>query len=429
MSYQTFPGNKIFPIKTDSACLLKWNWSSIWLNTGTTASCHRCWHEPIDPDNFDNFHNIPQKVQARELMLQGHWPTSGCQYCKNIEESGGTSDRLMQLERHYGIDKIPPELLTDPTATTVSPIILEVWFNNTCNMTCVYCDSKFSSKWTEELKRHGDIKINDHTVTYNNNVNPNYDRMVKELWNYLDTDNRSSSLRHFQILGGEPLLQKEFDQTIDFWFAHPNPSLTINVISNLMIPHDRFVEKIQKFEQLYSTESILKLQMTASLDGWGPAQEYVRYGLDLELWEKNFQYLLNKPWCQPSINSSVTSLSIKDMASLAEKIKQWNLLTDTPIDWSFELIIGKKQTVTGQHPAAFGPDFFAKDFEKVLSVMSQNTPDELVLYKHMQGIAAMQADSEYQPETINNLKYYLDQLDARRGLNWRTVFPWLDRTF
>jgi hypothetical protein len=423
MTNPTFPGKKIFPIKSDTACMLKWGWSSIWLNTGTTASCHRCSHDAIDPENFDNFHNIPQKIQARELMQQGHWPQRGCQYCETIEKNGGMSDRLMQLSRDHVLDKIPPELLENPLATSVTPTTLEVWFNNTCNMTCTYCGPEYSSKWADELKKYGPIKIENLSVTQDYQSNPHYDRMVAELWNYLDSNNRSSVIRHFQILGGEPLLQKEFDQVIDFWEQHPNPSLTINVISNLMIPHDRFVQKIQRFQALVDKEAILKLQLTASLDGWGPAQEYVRHGLDLEIWEKNFRYLLDKSWCQPSINSCITSLSIKDTPALLEKINQWNMLTNNSVHWSFETITGNFDS--GQNHRVFGPDFFAEDFDKILSSMSQNTEDEKLSYKHMQGIALTQANSVAQPDKINNLKNYLDELDRRRGLNWRQLFPWL----
>jgi hypothetical protein len=31
----------------------------------------------------------------------------------------------------------------------------------------------------------------------------------------------------------------------------------------------------------------------------------------------------------------------------------------------------------------------------------------------------------YKPEMVKKLKYYLDTLDARRGTDWKSVFPWL----
>jgi len=63
--------NDRFPIKTATACNSKWSWSTIWLTTGKTSSCHRVESIPIDPNDFSNFHNVPKKIQDRELMLEG----------------------------------------------------------------------------------------------------------------------------------------------------------------------------------------------------------------------------------------------------------------------------------------------------------------------------------------------------------------------
>ena len=53
--------NKFFPIKTDTACQLKWNWSTIRFYNGLTSSCHRAGFDQIDLSNFDQFHNSPTK--------------------------------------------------------------------------------------------------------------------------------------------------------------------------------------------------------------------------------------------------------------------------------------------------------------------------------------------------------------------------------
>ena len=147
--------DKVFPIKSDTACLLKWAWSTVYLGQGTSSSCHRTDQAPIPPDNFASFHNLPNKVAARELMKSGSWPKGGCQYCEKIEAAGGMSDRQYQLHAGHEQDRTPEELLTDPEAVEVVPTILEVYFNNTCNMACLYCGSHFSTKWEEENKRFG----------------------------------------------------------------------------------------------------------------------------------------------------------------------------------------------------------------------------------------------------------------------------------
>ena len=57
-------------------------------------------------------------------MLQGLWPEQGCEYCRNIEQAGGQSDRITNLN-FPGIHA-PPELDQDLNAVNVTPRILEV---------------------------------------------------------------------------------------------------------------------------------------------------------------------------------------------------------------------------------------------------------------------------------------------------------------
>jgi len=429
MTYEIFPGKKIFPIKTDTACLLKWAWSTINLGTGKTSSCHRTEPYKIDPENFQDFHNLPEKIQAREKMLQGQWPGHGCEYCKNVEMNGGMSDRLMTLERSHGLDKIPPELLVDPTATSVTPIILEVYFNNTCNLSCVYCDPVLSSKWNDEIRKYGDIEIGNFKKTFHIASNDRYQRMISDFWSYLETDQRYKIIRHFQLLGGESLLQQELDQSLDFWEHHKNSSLTFNMITNMMLPHKKFVEKMQRFEYLVKTESILQLELTASLDCWGPQQEYVRWGLDLETWQQNFEWMLDKPWCKLAIHSCISSLTIKTLPELIEKINHWNKKRSPEnfIEHSFDLVVGEPQKVNGMHPTVFGGGVFDEDFSRVIDLMPVDTETQKTARQQMQGQALFVKNSVKNTERIKTLQAFLDELDRRRKCDWRTLFPWLDR--
>jgi organic radical activating enzyme len=316
---------RIFPIKKDPACLLKWGWSSVFLNSGTSSSCHRTKKYPIDPNNFDQFHNLPGKLTERSLMLEGRWPGNGCQYCKNVEDTGGVSDRQFQLDIQCDPGLTAPELHVDPLATHVTPTMLEVYFTNTCNMACTYCGPQFSSLWEAENIKHGNLGyyFDPYSVTQSQN-NPYYDKMVSDLWTYLETNQRFLSLRRFHILGGEPFLLKELNACLDFWGKNPNPDLIFSIVTNLNIPHNIFLAYITRFEKLVQSKHIWKLQITGSLDCWGPEQEYVRYGLDMNLWQKNFEFLLDKPWATLSINSAISALTIKKLPELIEKINEWN---------------------------------------------------------------------------------------------------------
>lgn len=424
-SNQIFTGRNIFPIRSETACLLKWSWSTIWMQTGTTSSCHRTRQDPIDPDNFDEFHNLESKIKARELMKQGQWPGRGCEYCAEIEKQGGFSDRMMSLNRHHTMDKIPPELYQDSGAVAVTPTILEVYFNNTCNLKCVYCHPSLSSKINDEIGRHGEITIDEFRVRKFLGQNDRYEKMVEDLWNYLDKDDRYKTIRHFHLLGGEPLLQSEIDRSIEFWAAHPNPSLTINLVTNLALPFERFKNKIEKFRMLVDRECIYTLEITASIDCWGAAQEYTRYPLDLVTWEKNFAYLVEQPWLRLAMHSCLNSLSIKSMKPLFLKVNEWNQRRDQKIDYSYDLVVSKQWNYVGMHPGVFGPGVFDEDFDHLLAIMPSSDHNQIVVRQQMQSTADYIRNSTRDPVKITRLKNYLSELDRRRGTDWTVIFPWL----
>jgi organic radical activating enzyme len=422
-------GYEIFPIKSDTACMLKWGWSSIFMSTGETSSCHRVEREIIDPDNFQNFHNTPAKKLAREQMLQGKWPGKGCEYCENVEKAGGTSDRILTLSGSHQPDKVPPELFYNPYAIEVTPIILEIYFNNTCNMSCLYCSPIASSQINDEIRRFGTIEINDFKISSFKSKNKKYDKMIQDLWEYLIDQERYKTIRHYHILGGEPLLQKELDASIDFWNDHPNPSLSFNIITNLMIPHQKFVEKIEKFQKLVGKNSIYKLEITASIDCWGEQSEYVRHGLDLKTWTENFEYLLDKPWIHLAIHSCLSSLSIKTLPDLLKKINQWNHMRAPldPIDHSFDSVLGNSNNLIAMHPKYFDKDVFQFDFLEILSEMPSQTDRQKNAIKHMKGLFDFIENHPADAGKISMFKKYLDEIDRRRQSNWRSIFPWLDQ--
>jgi hypothetical protein len=76
---------------------------------------------------MQDFHNHPGKLGDREKMLEGLWPGNGCEYCKKIEDVGGVSERTGYIN---DLLLSPKELSLNPTATNVTPRILEVYFTN-----------------------------------------------------------------------------------------------------------------------------------------------------------------------------------------------------------------------------------------------------------------------------------------------------------
>jgi hypothetical protein len=418
------PVEQIFPIRSQTGCLLKWGWSTIFLHKALTNSCHRCQRHPFDINDFGSFHNTEIKLDNRRTMLQGQWPSQGCGYCEQQERSG-ISDRQFQLMSQRDPGLTPVELHTDAQAVTVTPTMLEIYFRNTCNQKCVYCSPNDSNLWEKELADHGDLSHFDLNLTINPkpSLDPDtYDIALVNLWAYLDKI--YPNLRRFGIVGGEPFLQQtEMDQTLEFWDTHPNPDLTLYVISNLNLPEKLMQRYYQKFQALVENHKVWRVQITASLDGWGAPQEYARFGLDLDLWQKNFENLLTKHWATVSINSAVSALTIHTMPDLMAKIRYWNTLRpegSEPIIYSFN--------TTAQRPVdpmIFGPGVFEESLDRTIDLMPDQTEMQKDIKKHMAAIRQKIFMQERKDHKIKKLKDFLTELDRRRSTDWRRIFPWL----
>lgn len=403
--------DNFFPIKTDTACQLKWNWSTLFLHQASTASCHRTAHSNFSVASFDNFHNTPGKIEDRRRMLDGKWPENNCGYCKKIEESGGTSDRNL----HLAIPNlVPDELLSDDQAVVVVPKILEVYFNNTCNLGCLYCIPSLSSKINQENVKFGNFQKNG-VVLISETINDNYSDIVDKFWEWMKT--HSQKLRRFHVLGGEPFYQVEFDHCLEYFRQQAHPNLELNIVTNLMIDHHKLFDYVQQFKKLLSTRHLKKIDITCSIDCTGPEQEFVRSGMNLSIWLKNFAFLRDQRWLTLNINQTISVLTIKTMPELLTWLVNWR--TQRPIGHYFSTVSPQPSYMD---PGILGPEIFEKDFEKILKLIEPG-----ISYDYMTGIWKTIQVGQKNTQELIKLQIFLDEKDRRRNTNWRSVFPWLEK--
>ena len=409
--------HRIFPIQTDTACQLKWNWSSIYLTTEDTASCHRTNHHAFNTDTFD-FHNTPEKIQDRERMLRSEWPERGCEYCQNIEKTGGISDRITNLDLQG--NHAPIEMDIDVNETRVTPRILEVYFDNTCNLKCLYCSPSFSSLWDAEVVKFGNFEKNGVIMGGKFAKSPNIQRNKQKLFEWLKVNGQH--LTRMNILGGEPLYQDELIECLDFFDQYPAPDMELEFFSNLNVKKEKLVATVAQIKRLLDQGKIRKFNITASIDCWGPQQEFVRYPLDLANWEKNFEYILDQDYINIIIGSTVTPLTVKTLPDLLDKFNSW--YKRRPIYHYFNSVT----TPTYFHIDILG-NIFADDFKRILDLMPENTHEQKQVKEYMQGIAQQSASRDPNIPEVLKLQTFLDEMDRRRSTNWRTLFPWLDKEF
>lgn len=408
--------NKFFPIETEPACRLKWAWSTLYLNTGQTASCHRASVSDLTTDQFEQFHNTEEKLQDRRLMLAGKWPENGCEYCRNIEAAGGVSDRQFQNQVP---EVYPRNLDSDPTAISVDPAILEVFFSNTCNFKCVYCEGSISSAIQAEDSKYGGPAI---PIKFSDGGPNRYNDLAPKFWNWFDQ--HSHSLMRLQVLGGEPFLQRDLFKLLDFFNKQPHPTLEFNVVTNLGVPHDIIFNTAEIMAKLINQKKVKRIDIQVSIDGWGHGQEYVRYGLDLKTFENNILMLLKHRVFRVGLLSTVTSLSIKEMPSLAEKFLEWKKTHD--LFWYIANVLPVDSSPFD--PKIFRYEIFENDLKKTLDLIPDVTWDDLRTRELLQGIlVSIRHSSATDPHRGKELIKYLDEIDRRRNLDWKQTFPWLHR--
>jgi organic radical activating enzyme len=404
---------KVFPIKTATACQLKWSHSTVFLTKLVTASCHRVEGNAFDLETF-NFHNTPEKLQDRQLMLEGKWPGRGCEHCKNIEDAGGTSDRMLHLD-FPGITA-PPELDTDLTATNVTPRMLEIYFSNVCNLKCVYCQPMFSSQINNENKKFGEFSKNGFSLPGAQNIPENFDLASDKLFEWLDKN--ITSLHKLLILGGEPFIQKETHRLLDFIKTKTLPDLDLVIFSNLTIDHEKFKKYIDLLKQIKDVSKLNQIQIVGSLDCWGEPAEYVRNGLDLSLYVKNFEYVLHNTDFILSINSALGPLTIPTMPDLVQQINHWS--KTRTVYWS----LMKTASAGHFHPTIFGPALLNRGYQQAIDLFDDlGDPDKANYKEYFKGIAMEIASSTPNLRQQVKLKTYLTELDRRRGTDYTKTFP------
>lgn len=417
-----------FPISTATACQYKWNWSTIYLNSLGTASCHRAGLIPFKAEEFDNFHNLPRKLDDRKLMLEGKWPTGGCQSCEMIERAGGVSDRLSTLEMR---GTTPIELLTDPTAVKVSPTIIELFAENTCNLSCVYCAASCSSKIEQENIKHGTFSSNGIYIPV---VEVNRDKTAEYYALFMAwLEKNVQSLKRLHLLGGETFIQHDLmNDVFDILEKNPSPKLSLMIFSNLNVPDRYWNEYTGRIRDLQRAGNIARLNLTASIDCWGPEQEYVRSGLNLNKFEQRFAWAAeqSEDWLTLNVNQVIMSMTIRTMPELISKIAQYS--KHRHIGQNFQFVgpngTGGERNVH-MHPKQFAYETWANDFERILAAMPTDTDAQREAIPRMQGHKKLlQQHTQHNYQKISELHTYLDELDRRRQTNWRELFSYLDIT-
>lgn len=313
-------------------CLAKWTQVTMHLDKGMTHSCHHPAPHKVPlrelRENPSALHNSRFKKRKRKEMLEGKRPQE-CNFCWNIEDSSNSfSDRVFKSSEPWSINQLDDISKLDWRAD-YNPRYVEVAFSNTCNLKCAYCGPQFSSKWVEEIEKHGPYNIaggyNDIKPLQQKDEMPykasEHNPYLDKFWEYWPE--MYKDLHTFRITGGEPLLAKDTFKVLEYiqenWEVNPNLSLAIN--TNLSVPKKLIDKMIEIAKDLTENNKVRELIIFTSVEAIGKQAEYSRYGLDYDYFWENIENILSElPKVTVNIMAAFNALSVFTYGELIDKV-------------------------------------------------------------------------------------------------------------
>lgn len=435
-------------------CLAKWTQVTMHLGMGMTHSCHHPSPHKIPLKEVERnpsaLHNTSYKKQKRREMLEGGKPEE-CNYCWKVEESSNSfSDRVFKSSEPWSLDQFD-KIKDSHWREDFNPRYVEVSFSNTCNFKCAYCGPQYSSKWVEEIEKHGayptsynfndisNIQARGEMPYKHSELNP-YVEAFWKWWPDLYKD-----LHTFRITGGEPLLSKDTFKVLEYIQDHhqKNPNLSLSINSNLGVPDNLIDRFIEIAKDLCENDKIRELTIFTSVEAKGAQAEYTRYGLEYDRFWNNVDKILTAlPKVTINIMATFNALSVFSYDELIDKTfemkkkhangqRYWvsALQLDTsylrwPTHLSVKILEPEHKTLilkSAEKALYYGIKEFTKDNYGFSNV-------EIQKIKRIYDYATSEDDFDIE-RNRKDFVIFVDELDKRRGTNFLETFPELNEFY
>ena len=206
----------------------------------------------LNTQTIDQILNSDRMAEIRGSLAQGT-PHEYCSNCVQAERFGADSERQWHNNVNPNFDY----------ATAGDqyhyPVIVDVRWNTTCNLSCNYCDPSASSKWAA-LKQ----------VPFKSGTRPYYEQVCDFI------EQHHAHIHEVALVGGEPLLLPENERLLD---VIPESAI-VTLITNMNVD----LEKNKIFRKLAQRK---RVGWSMSFDNVGERFEYVRYGGSWSMLQNN----------------------------------------------------------------------------------------------------------------------------------------------
>ncbi len=327
MSDKFQKAKKILDEISPSFCPAKWLQVTLHLSNGHNHSCHHPdTHKALvdevkkDPSAL---HNTKYKKEIRKQMLKGERPKE-CEYCWKMEsaDTNVISDRYIKASDEWAFDRIA-ELRELEGDESVHPSYLEVSFDNTCNLRCMYCGPHISSALEWEYSRFGNYRFMEtlEQIKGKGKFASDAEKEIytKAFWKWFP--DLIKELKVLRVTGGEPLLSGNTFKLLRELNNYDCSNLELSINSNLAVseaPFQKFVNQIKEIKQ----KEIKKLSLYVSVDTFGVQAEYIRFGLDYDQFMERVELLLNETVCPVVFMATYSLLAAPSFSKLISAVSE-----------------------------------------------------------------------------------------------------------
>ena len=402
------------PVMDDQAmCANKWTYLFVHFDAGIVKNCYNVPPRKVTLDDIeqygtDLFFNHPYEIARRQEKLD-NIRHSDCNNCWECESRGVQSRRNPEpfYEAHrsrFGI----------PRSTTALPTILELYFNNTCDLKCIYCDEMSSSQWSSELK-----KYNEYFPVYTNNIESSFKKIFYEWFE----KEGCTEILSYNILGGEPLIQNEFyefaDYLLDAMQRMPNrhnikPELSLftngNTPEKYMTKWFHLLEKLQEHVSIridFSNESI------------GAKAEFIRSNLNWDTFESNINRTIEFAKGKDIRVRLGCAHNVLSIPSFLEYLKWANELQ---IKHGVKLTFGSNSVVQPSYLAVWNlTDEFKNNIDESVEWIRNNVPHWNDYANYL--LTIKDGFGKYNTADLISILDFVKRMKDRRGLNFSETFP------
>lgn len=267
-----------------------------------------CCHKNLSPLTYDQirrvgpeiFNSHPDTLADREHFLTNDTMPDSCDPCQRNWPD------LTKNPRNEWRDRVFSHRDLDALRTGDRIKVIDLYLSRTCNQTCLYCNSGFSSDWAKLLGE-----------TYDDSTEWQAE-MLQALYGYVRDRSRNVEPQTlmFEFGGGEPFLNpnifRVMQSLMDAVGSERKHDILFCMTSNLNVKP----ALIDKLIAMADANPQHKWWLTCSIDAIGEAGEHIRNGLDFNLFSSNLRRVLGSDRIGVSVQPSVNNVSLPDMPNL-----------------------------------------------------------------------------------------------------------------